>query len=112
MLCGGFCCAAGFGYHRRVIVRLWLDSRHEPLVWEIFPLKEGVGETAAVTLNYGAFAQTTVDFIIIAYAIFIMVKGLNSLKKKAEEQLAIPAEPPAQEKLLAEIRDLLKGRTS
>jgi large conductance mechanosensitive channel len=51
-----------------------------------------------------------VDFIIIAFAIFMMVKFMNSMKKKAEEQPALPAEPPAQEKLLAEIRDLLKSR--
>jgi len=73
-------------------------------------LKEAVGDTAAVTLNYGNFVQTMVDFIIIAFAIFMMVKIMNSMKKKAEEQPAVPAEPPAQEKLLAEIRDLLKSR--
>lgn len=73
-------------------------------------LKEGAGDVAAVTLNYGNFIQTTVDFIIIAFAIFMMVKLMNSLKKKAEEKPAAPAEPPAQEKLLAEIRDLLKSR--
>jgi large conductance mechanosensitive channel len=73
-------------------------------------LKEAVGDAAAVTLNYGNFIQTMVDFIIIAFAIFMMVKFMNSMKKKAEEQPAVPAEPPAQEKLLAEIRDLLKSR--
>lgn len=73
-------------------------------------LKEGAGDVAAVTLNYGNFIQTTVDFIIIAFAIFMMVKLMNSLKKKAEEKPAAPAEPPAQEKLLTEIRDLLKSR--
>lgn len=75
-------------------------------------LKDAAGETAAVTLNYGNFIQTTVDFIIIAFAIFMMVKVMNSLKKKAEEKPAAPAEPPAQEKLLAEIRDLLKNRNA
>ncbi|MBQ8273881.1 MAG: large-conductance mechanosensitive channel protein MscL [Bacteroidaceae bacterium] len=73
----------------------------------------------AVTLNYGNFLQQTFDFLIIAFCIFLMVKGiakLNNLKKKEEE---IPApepapapepEPSAEEKLLTEIRDLLKNK--
>ena len=73
-------------------------------------IKEGVGETAAVSLNYGVFIQTVVDFVIVAFAVFIMVKALNTMKKKAEEKPVAPAEPPAQEKLLTEIRDLLKTR--
>jgi large conductance mechanosensitive channel len=64
----------------------------------------------AVFLNYGMFIQTLVDFLIIAFAIFIMVKAINSFKRKQEEVPAAPAEPPAQEKLLSEIRDLLKNR--
>ncbi len=70
-------------------------------------LAEAVGETPAVTLNYGAFIQNVFDFIIIAFAIFMMIKALNKLKKPAEE-VAAPAEPSAEEKLLTEIRDLLK----
>ena len=73
-------------------------------------LKEAVGETAAVTLNYGAFLQTVVDFVIVAFAIFLMIRGINSMRKKQEEALAAPAPPPNQEVLLAEIRDLLKNR--
>ena len=73
-------------------------------------LKEAVGETAAVTLNYGAFLQTVVDFVIVAFAIFLMIKGINSMRKKQEEAQAAPAPPPNQEVLLAEIRDLLKNR--
>ena len=77
-------------------------------------LAEAVGETPAVTLNYGAFIQNVFDFIIIAFAIFMMIKALNKLKKPAEEvaapaeEVAAPAEPSAEEKLLTEIRDLLK----
>ena len=63
---------------------------------------------AAVTLNYGNFIQTTVDFIIVAFAIFLMVKAMNSMKKKEEEKPAAPAAPPADIQLLTEIRDLLK----
>lgn len=73
-------------------------------------LKQAVGETAAVTLNYGAFLQTVVDFVIVAFAIFFMIKGINSMRKKQEEAPAAPAPPPNQEVLLAEIRDLLKNR--
>lgn len=73
----------------------------------------------AVTLNYGNFLQQTFDFLIIAFCIFLMVKGiakLNNLKKKEEEAPApeptpAPApEPSAEEKLLTEIRDLLKNK--
>ena len=73
-------------------------------------LKEAVGNTAAVTLNYGAFLQTVVDFVIVAFAIFLMIRGINSMRKKQEEAPAAPAPPPNQEVLLAEIRDLLKNR--
>lgn len=74
-------------------------------------LKEAVGETAAVAINYGAFIQTLVDFIIIAFAIFMVVKGMNSLKKKEEEKPAEPAAPPKEEVLLTEIRDILKTKS-
>jgi len=62
----------------------------------------------AVTLNYGQFIQTTIDFLIIAAAIFILIKGMNSMKKKEEAAPAAPPEPTLQEKLLMEIRDSLK----
>jgi large conductance mechanosensitive channel len=71
-------------------------------------LKGAVGEVPPVTLNYGTFVQTLVDFIIIAFAIFMVIKAMNALKKKKE---AAPPEPPkqsAEEILLTEIRDLLK----
>ncbi len=70
----------------------------------------GEGDMAA-TLKYGTFIQNTVDFLIVAFCIFLMLKGINKLNKKKEE----PAEPeapagPTQEELLAEIRDLLKAK--
>jgi large conductance mechanosensitive channel len=68
-------------------------------------LKQGVGSAAPVVISYGKFVQTVVDFAIVAAVIFIVVKGINTLKKKAQ---AAPAAPPAQEVLLREIRDLLK----
>jgi large conductance mechanosensitive channel len=70
-------------------------------------LKEAAGKEPAVVLSYGKFIQTMVDFAIVAFAIFLMVKAVNSLKKKEEEA---PAEPPKQEVLLTEIRDLLKEK--
>ncbi len=78
-------------------------------------LKQAViegGQTVApaVTINYGEFLQVTFDFIIIAFAIFMMIKGLNSLNKKKEEVPATPAPPPADIQLLTEIRDLLKEK--
>lgn len=68
-------------------------------------LQEAVGETPAVSLNYGAFIQNIFDFVIIAFAIFMMIKALNKLKKPVKK--AAPA-PSNEEKLLTEIRDLLK----
>ena len=67
-------------------------------------LADAVGETPAVTLNYGVFIQNVFDFIIIAFAIFMMIKALNKLKKPEEKVKELTGE----EKLLTEIRDLLK----
>jgi large conductance mechanosensitive channel len=61
-----------------------------------------------VTLNYGKFLQTIFDFAIVAFAIFLVVKVVNSLKRKQEAAPAPPALPSRQEVLLTEIRDLLK----
>jgi large conductance mechanosensitive channel len=65
-------------------------------------------EVAAVTLNYGAFLQTVVDFTIIAFCIFALVKAMNKLKKEKTESTLTPPEPSNEERLLTEIRDLLK----
>ncbi|MDP2338388.1 MAG: large-conductance mechanosensitive channel protein MscL [Bacteroidota bacterium] len=78
------------------------------------PIMDAAGQvsTQAVAINYGNFIQTTVDFLIIAFAIFMMIKAMNSLKKKDEAPVVAPAPPPPtnQEVLLAEIRDLLKNK--
>lgn len=71
-------------------------------------LKEAAGDAPAVLLKYGAFIQTVFDFVIIAFAIFMMVRWINNLKKKEEAAPAAPPKPSAQEVLLTEIRDLLK----
>jgi large conductance mechanosensitive channel len=70
-------------------------------------LREAVGTAPAVTLNYGTFIQTIVDFLIVAFAIFLLLKGVNRMRRTQAE-----APPPSnQEVLLAEIRDLLKTRS-
>lgn len=74
-------------------------------------LKEATEEATAVTINYGLFLQTLIDFIIVAFVIFMVIKGINATKRKKEEAPAAPATPPEpsnEEKLLTEIRDLLK----
>lgn len=85
--------------------------------WKVV-LKEAVIENgeeiaAAVTINYGSFLATILDFLIIAFAVFCLIKGINSMHRKKEEAPAEPApepEPSAEEKLLTEIRDLLKQK--
>jgi large conductance mechanosensitive channel len=68
----------------------------------------GTVTAEAVSINYGTFVQTIVDFIIIAFAIFMVIKGMNNLKKKEEAAPAPPPAPSKEEVLLTEIRDLLK----
>lgn len=72
----------------------------------------GGSPEAPVTLNYGSFLQSLVDFLIIAAAVFLVVRVANALRRKREEPAPpAPPEPPAQERLLAEIRDLLRARS-
>jgi len=68
-------------------------------------IQEATNEAAAVTINYGAFINTILDFAIIAFAIFMVVKQINRFKKKEEEK---PSEPAEETVLLREIRDSLK----
>jgi large conductance mechanosensitive channel len=71
-------------------------------------LRDAADGAAAVTLKYGAFIQTVVDFVIIAFAIFMVVKAMNTLKKK-EEAAPPPPAPSKEEVLLTEIRDALRA---
>ncbi len=73
-------------------------------------LKAASGETPAVVLGYGKFLQASLDFIIVAFAVFLLIKAINTLKKQAQEKPAAPPAPSREEQLLAEIRDLLKSR--
>jgi large conductance mechanosensitive channel len=74
-------------------------------------LKEAVGEVPAVTLSYGVFINTVIDFLIIAFVIFLVIKGMNKMKRKQEEEPAAPPAPTKEQTLLTEIRDLLKSRS-
>ena len=69
-------------------------------------------EAGAATLAYGQFIQNIIDFLIVAFCIFLMIKGMNKLNRKKEEPAPEPEAPkgPTQEELLAEIRDLLKNK--
>ena len=73
-------------------------------------LQEAAGEAEAVTMNYGMFLQTVIDFVIIAFAIFMVIRAMNSMKKKEEDKPAEPPKPSTEETLLTEIRDLLTNR--
>jgi large conductance mechanosensitive channel len=68
-------------------------------------------ETAgAPIVKYGLFINTVLDFVIVAFAIFLLIRAINTLKRKQEAAPAAPPPPSAQEKLLTEIRDLLKAQ--
>ncbi len=71
---------------------------------------DGTVLTEAVAIKYGVFINAIISFLIITFSIFLVIKGLNKLKKKKAEEPAPPAEPSAEEKLLTEIRDLLKNK--
>lgn len=72
-------------------------------------LKPAVENTPAVTLKYGVFITTIIDFIIIAFVVFMLIKAINMMKRKEEEKPAPPA-PTKEEILLTEIRDILKSK--
>lgn len=75
------------------------------LKWNMIEASEGV---EAVTINYGLFIQTLVNFVIVAWAMFMIIKVMNKLKRKQDVGAADAPPPPRQEVLLEEIRDLLK----
>lgn len=76
-------------------------------------IQKATPEVAEVSINYGMFIQTMIDFTIVAFCIFLLIKGINRLKRKEEAAPASPATPPPpskEELLLTEIRDLLKKK--
>jgi len=76
-------------------------------------LRDAVGDVPGVTLKYGVFIQHVFDFLIVAIAVFALIKMINTLRRQQEKPAApaAPPEPPKQELLLAEIRDLLKSQS-
>jgi large conductance mechanosensitive channel len=73
-------------------------------------LKAAAGDVPAVVLRYGVFIQTIIDFLIIALAIFVAVKVINSMKRKEEEKPAEPPQPSEEVLLLSKIRDSLNRK--
>ena len=85
------------------------------LVAEVAEVKDPEGNVVVahsdgVSIEWGAFVTVVIDFLIVAFVMFLIIKGLNSLKKKAEESPAAPPPPSASEELLREIRDELRNR--
>lgn len=74
------------------------------------PLEEARKVPEAIVFAYGNFISVGINFILLALAVFLLVKGINSLKRKEEATPAAPAAPSTEEALLAEIRDLLKNK--
>ncbi len=77
-----------------------------------YPTLKAAQDAGAATLNYGAFVSAVIQFLIVAWAVFLLVKAVNAFRRKEEEQPAAAPEPSAEEKLLGEIRDLLKNKQS
>jgi len=75
------------------------------LAWKL----KGIGDRPPVVISYGKFIQSFVDFIIIAFALFFIIKAINSFRKKQETPAPVPS-PSREEELLVEIRDLLKEK--
>lgn len=73
-------------------------------------LRAAQGDIPAVVMHYGVFIQNIFDFVIVAFAIFLAIKLMNKLRRKQEDAPAAPPKPSAEEKLLTEIRDLLKNK--
>lgn len=89
-----------------------VDFKKQALVIKEGTLNEAGELIGQVAINYGSFINTVIDFVIIAFAIFMVIKLMNNAKKRFEKQqeqaAAAPAVPPADVQLLTEIRDLLK----
>lgn len=76
----------------------------------VIELRQATADAEAVTMNIGVFINNVISFLIVAWAVFLLVKGMNTLKKKQEEAPAEAPAPPKEQVLLEEIRDLLKAR--
>jgi large conductance mechanosensitive channel len=72
-------------------------------------VKDAVDNSPAIAIKYGVFINTIIDFVIVAMSIFMVIKAMNSLKRKEETKPAVPAKPSDEVVLLSEIRDILKN---
>ncbi len=77
-----------------------------------YPTLAAAREVGAVTLNVGLFLNSVVNFLIVAFSVFLVVKGIHQLQRRQEAAPAVPPKPSPQEQLLMEIRDLLKAQRS
>ncbi|HET7313490.1 large-conductance mechanosensitive channel protein MscL [Salinisphaera sp.] len=77
-----------------------------------FTLRQASGDTPGIAINYGSFIQTVINFVIIAFAIFVVVRMLNKLKRKEAAAPSLPPAPSREEVLLTEIRDALRERNA
>ena len=75
-----------------------------------YDIKALGGSAATITIKYGQFIQSIIDFLIIALSIFLFIKAINSFKKNQQEKTTVPDKPSKEEILLTEIRDILKER--
>jgi len=112
----GIIIGAGFG---KIIDSVVKDVMMPPLGYIIggidfsnlqFVLKEAQGDAPAVAIKYGLFLNAMISFTIVAFAVFMLIRGINALKKKEEAAPSVPPSPSKEELLLAEIRDLLKKK--
>jgi large conductance mechanosensitive channel len=76
----------------------------------VYATLKAAKDAGAATVNYGLFINTVIDFVIVAFVIFMVVKAINKAKRKEEAKPAPAPAPSAEEKLLMEIRDVLKSR--
>lgn len=92
---------------------MWMggvDFADKKLVLQDAVMEAGAVVNPEVAIGYGEFINAAIQFTIIAFALFLVIKGINRMKKKEEEKPAAPPEPTTSEKLLVEIRDALKAR--
>jgi len=90
-----------------IIGYLTSGQNFSELAWKVGAHADG---TPAVSIGYGAFLQATLDFVIVAFVLFLVIKAVNRMQRAEAAAPAAPPPPSEQEKLLAEIRDLLKSR--
>jgi large conductance mechanosensitive channel len=77
---------------------------------QTYPTLKAAEEARAPIVKYGMFINTVIEFMIVAFCVFLLVKGINTLRRKEEAKPAAPPEPTREEKLLVEIRDAIRAR--